>query len=334
MPGGLLGALWRTPELLLLIALAALTFGSIAAFGHLDPQAGLSVQTVVLILLGSFLMSVAIAIFAVVAGIGGGIIFTPLLLGFTNIDTLVVRATGLVVAMFSGLISAGPLLRRGIADLRLVFYCGLPITVGALAGAAAAAALARYFGASGDAVVRLLLGLILLGVAWLFVRGGARHDYPQAHPPGAIASALHLHGSYYEQTLLRQVPFTVRRPIAGALLFLVVGFVGGFFGLGGGWAILPVLNLVMAVPVKMAAGSSGLLLALGDAAAIWTYIGVGALLPLFAAPWMVGQVVGGILGARVLARVRVTIIRKLLIGVLLITSGKLLWRACATLGGF
>ena len=50
----------------------------------------------------SFLVSVLIAIIAVIAGVGGGVIFTPLLLAFTSFDTLVIRSTGLVVAMFSG----------------------------------------------------------------------------------------------------------------------------------------------------------------------------------------------------------------------------------------
>ena len=45
-------------------------------------------------------------------------------------------------------------------------------------------------------------------------------------------------------------------------LFLLIGFTGGFFGLGGGWAAVPLLNLVMSIPIKVATGSSGVLLAL------------------------------------------------------------------------
>ena len=52
----------------------------------------------------SFLVSVIIAIVAVITGVGGGVIFTPLLLAFTSFDTLLIRSTGLVVAMFLSLI--------------------------------------------------------------------------------------------------------------------------------------------------------------------------------------------------------------------------------------
>src|SRR4030042_6851723 len=40
-----------------------------------------------------------IGIVAVLGGVGGGVVFTPLMMGFTPIDSFVIRATGLVVAM-------------------------------------------------------------------------------------------------------------------------------------------------------------------------------------------------------------------------------------------
>jgi hypothetical protein len=117
------------------------------------------------------------------------------------------------------------------------------------------------------------------------------------------------------------------------MLFLLVGFTGGFFGLGGGWAVVPVLNLVMAAPLKVSAACSGVLLALGNASAIWPYIMYGALIPVFVAPWMVGQVIGGLMGAYILARIKVGIVRKILIVILLLTSLKLISRGVETLAG-
>ena len=52
---------------------------------------------------------------------------TPLMLAFTSIDTLIIRSTGLVVAMFSGLVATGPFMRKGLADIKLVFLGALPI---------------------------------------------------------------------------------------------------------------------------------------------------------------------------------------------------------------
>jgi uncharacterized membrane protein YfcA len=89
----------------------------------------------------------------------------------------------------------------------------------------------------------------------------------------------------------------------------------------------------MAVPLKVSAASSGVLLAMGNAAAIWPYITVGALIGVVAAPWMLGQVIGGIIGAHILASIKAGFVRNLLIALLLLTSVKLISRGLEGLLG-
>jgi uncharacterized membrane protein YfcA len=52
----------------------------------------------------------------------------------------------------------------------------------------------------------------------------------------------------------------------------------------------------------------------------------GALLALFVVPWMLGQVIGGILGAHILARIKAGFVRKILILLIIATSIKLVQR--------
>jgi hypothetical protein len=136
-----------------------------------------------------------------------------------------------------------------------------------------------------------------------------------------------------EESIGERINYHVTKAVPGIILFLLVGFTGGFFGLGGGWAVVPVLNLVMATPLKVSAACSGVLLALGNSCAIWPYIMYGALIPVFVAPWMIGQVVGGILGAHILAKIKAGIVRNILIVILLLTSIKLISRGLETLTG-
>jgi len=322
----------KIPELSLLL-LATLGCYSLA-FAVMPDIAvpSLPMMSVMDIVVASFVLSFVIAIVAVIAGIGGGVIFTPIVLGFTSIDTMVVRATGLVVAMFSGLISAAPLLRQGLVDIRLVYVCALPTVIGGMVGAWVAIAVENSMGTQGDALVRLLLGIMLLGVAYVFLHSGGRNDYPVAADPKGWAGRLGLNFTYFETSLDQSIRYQVARLGPAVGLFLLVGFVGGFFGLGGGWAMVPVLNLVMAIPLKAAAASSGVLLALGNAAAIWPYVVYGALVPLLVAPWMLGQVTGGILGAYLLSRVKVAVVRRLLIVMLCLTSVKLIHRGLQGFG--
>ena len=55
-------------------------------------------------------------------------------------------------------------------------------------------------------------------------------------------------------------------------------------------------------------------------------INVGALIGVVAAPWMLGQIIGGIVGAHVLSGIKAAFVRKLLIVMLFLTSLKLLSR--------
>jgi len=316
----------RIPELSLLIIGTIVIYIAMGLLSEVNDTNLLTSDGAWALVVGSFLLSFIIAIVAVLGGVGGGVIYTPVMLGFTSIDSLLVRSTGLVVAMFSGLVSSGPFMRKGLADIRIVFYCAIPIVVGAMLGAQVAIGMAESMGEEGDALVRLMLGLILVFIAVMFIMGGSKNEYPKPKKIDELSEKLDLKSSYYEESLNKTIHYRAVRALPGGILFLIVGFTGGFFGLGGGWAVVPVLNLVMAVPLKVSAASSGVLLAMGNAAAIWPYIMKGALIAVFAAPWMIGQVIGGILGAHILSKINAGFVRNVLIVLLILTSIKLISR--------
>ena len=83
----------------------------------------------------------------------------------------------------------------------------------------------------------------------------------------------------------------------GLSLCFVLGFSTVFVGLGAGWANVPALNLLMGVPMKLAAGTSGLVITMVNAPAAWIYFHQGAMLPIIVAPSLLGVM----LGARVVA---------------------------------
>jgi uncharacterized protein len=115
----------------------------------------------------------------------------------------------------------------------------------------------------------------------------------------------------------RQVDWQVHRTPTGLAVFLVIGVLAGMFGIGAGWANVPALNLLMGAPLKVSAGTSGLVLSLVDSSAAWVYINKGAVLPMIAVPSVVGMMLGAKIGARLLTVLKASVIRRLVIGVLL-----------------
>ena len=50
----------------------------------------------------------------------------------------------------------------------------------------------------------------------------------------------------------------------------------GIFGLGAGWANVPILKMIMGSPVKVTVATSGLALSVTDSTAAWIYMNKGA----------------------------------------------------------
>jgi uncharacterized membrane protein YfcA len=263
-----------------------------------------------LVLLG---LTTVLGVLAALAGIGGGVLFVPIvsgLLPFLNIDFI--RGAGLMVAL-SGALAAGPsLLRNNLAFLPLAIPIAVITSFAAIFGALIGLALPAQ-------LVQLLLGLVILGmfILMLFSKTTAPVQTGKRDP---IAQLLGLRGQYYDPQQARTVDWEPRRMALGLLLFSGVGLMAGMFGLGAGWANVPVLTMVMGVPLKIAVGTSYFLLAITDTSAAWIYMNRGAFIPLIIVPSVLGIMLGAKLGARLLVRIQPDMIRRVVLIVLLLAG--------------
>ncbi|MCH7836492.1 MAG: sulfite exporter TauE/SafE family protein [Chloroflexi bacterium] len=157
-------------------------------------------------------------------------------------------------------------------------------------------------------------------------------EWPRVERVDRFTAWLQLTQPYYESSTKRITEYRVTRAGLGVVAMVGVGLISGFFGLGAGWAVVPTMNLIMGVPLKVAAANSGIIIGMGDSMSVWPYILAGAVIPLFAALWLAGQVVGGLVGAQMLIRVRAGSIRMVMIGVLLFAGFGLMVRGLTTLG--
>ena len=315
----------QPPWLELTIMLTAVVLSyiglSIISFLSQPPAAGqMGNGTITLWLLAFFLLSFAIAVVGVLAGIGGGVIFTPIMMAFTPVNSVVIRATGLIVAMISGFITAGVFMKKGLGHFKLCVTLTVSQGIGALIGAQMAIYTANAFGDTGEGALRVILGCILVAVAVYFFTGGKKLEWPNIQNVDAITKWMGLEHTYYEESDGKVYTYKLTRILLGLICLFGVGFLGGFFGMGAGWAITPVQNLALGVPLKVAAANSGIIIGMVDCVAVWPYMLAGGIIPLFVLPWLTGQVAGGYLGAVALVKARVTVIRFILIGIMVFTS--------------
>jgi len=246
------------------------------------------------------------------------------MMGFTGVDSYIIRATGLVIAMATGLVASRRFLGRGLANIRIVLLAAVPYAGFAVIGALLAGYMKDTMGETGEAAIRLCLGVLVLGIALLLVFGGKRVQYPEVKNSDGLSERLGLAMSYYEESLDDVVNYKVNRAPIGVLLFCGVGLVSGLFGLGAGWAMVPTLNLVMLIPLKVAAASSSVLISIGDTAAAWQYMKDGAIFPPFIVPCLLGIMLGAFIGSRIMVRVSAGFIRYIIIAVMFGSGVKLL----------
>ncbi len=251
----------------------------------------------------------ALGIMAVMAGVGGGVLFVPIVGSFFPFHLDFVRGAGLIVAL-SGALAAGPgLLKANLANLRLALPVALIASTFSIVGAFVGLALPAD-------LLQIALGITISLIAVLFIFS-KNSEFPKVGEPDGVSKALKIGGSYYEPSAGRPVDWTVWRTPQGFLLFIFIGLVAGMFGLGAGWANVPVLNLLMGAPLKIAVGSSKFLLSITDTSAAWVYLNQGAVLAIIAVPSVVGIMIGSLVGVKLLAGAKPKIVRTLVIVMLL-----------------
>lgn len=268
-----------------------------------------------------------IGILAAMSGVGGGVVFTPLFMGFTSIDSYVIRTTGLFIAMAGSLVASKHFLKNGVANIRIILIGALPYAFFAVLGAILAGYLKTTLGDSGEALLRGALGILVVGIACIFIFFGKKTEYPEVSRVDKFTQRLHLSSPYWERSLDNVVDYKVTRSGQGLLLFCFVGLISGLFGMGAGGAMIPVFNMVMMAPLKVAATCSTVMISIGSTAAVWPYIRGGGMLPLFAVPCMIGLMVGAAIGARIMVKIKAGFIRWIIIFVMIGSGIRLISKA-------
>jgi uncharacterized membrane protein YfcA len=247
-------------------------------------------------------------IIAVLGGVGGGVLYVPIISGFFPFHLDFVRGTGLLVAL-SGALAAGPgLLKMNMASLRLAIPVALIASTMAIVGAMVGLALPTH-------IVQILLGATILGIVVIMFTA-KKSEYPEVKQADPLSSSLRICGIYHEASTGKDIDWCVHRTPMGLATFIIIGFMAGMFGLGAGWANVPVLNLMMGAPLKISVATSKFLLSITDTSAAWIYLNKGCVIPMMVIPSLIGIMLGSFVGVRILKVAKPAFIRWMVIAIL------------------
>ncbi|WP_374928899.1 sulfite exporter TauE/SafE family protein [Kytococcus sedentarius] len=190
-------------------------------------------------------------------GGGGGIIAVPALIHLMGQDPHQATTTSLVVVLMTSVVG---IVQHGRAG-RVAWSEGLVFGVLTVGGAAVGSV---WSARVPPQVLMLSLGALLVAVAGLMARRAAA--LARAHRAGPTSS---------DAVTVRR-PLVSTRPLRvdlGRLPVVVAvatgaGVLTGFFGVGGGFAVVPALTLVLALPMARAVGTSLLVMVVTAAASL------------------------------------------------------------------
>ena len=221
-------------------------------------------------------------------GGGGSILTVPALVYVLGQDTKAATTGSLLIVGITALAGLAAHAREG----RVRFLQGLLFGVLGIAGSWAGSRLSASV--PPNVLLAAFSMLMLVVAAVMFTRSRrARHT-----PAGSTDVSA--------QPIITFSPWTCHCPRAVRVVVTAsaVGLLTGFFGVGGGFAVVPALVLALGFTMPVAVGTSLLVIAINSASALVARAGHGmhldwALLGAFTASAIVGSFAGGRLASRV-----------------------------------
>jgi len=217
-----------------------------------------------------------------VLGAGGSVVTVPILVYALHEDVQTAAVTSLLIVAATAAVGAATHFREGTVRLPTALALSAVAAAGSVAGSGLRAMM------SGRVFLLAFAGLLAL-VAALLWRG-----------PRAAS------GTARECVLRPGLRDCSRLGIAG----LAVGLLTGFFGVGGGFVIVPTLMLVLAFPARDAVGTSLVVVSLASLLALVPSLRQGSIAWAIAIPFAAGGAFGAAFGAGLSRRLPEAFVRR------------------------
>lgn len=272
------------------------------------------------------LVGLAVGVVVGALGAGGGILSVPILVFLLAQDPYAAAASSLVIVAFTAVTSIGHHARHRNVRWKAGLTFGALSVIGAFAGSRLSVLVPP------DVLMFLFAGMLAVVAVAMFRRAAATRRDEHAAPPAAEPDGAEPDGagrdeattddagtasagpSGIETVAAEQAPAagsssieppSARGPLAVVVAATATGFLTGFFGVGGGFIVVPILVMVLRLGIRSAAGTSLLVMIIASVAGLLSRIGTPVQVDwLVTALFTAGSAIGGLIGGPVSARVR------------------------------
>lgn len=233
-------------------------------------------------------------------GLGGGLVVTPVLTLLLGVDIKYAIGASLVATIATSSGSAAAYVRDGLSNIRLAMLLEIGTVFGALFGAYLGSVISTH-------ILSIVFGVVMLQTAYQSARGHEEHE--SEIPPDPLAEKLGLNAEY--KTPQGIVAYQVHRVRLGILLMFGAGTFSGLLGIGSGSLKVPAMDIAMRIPFRVSTATSNFMIGVTAAASAGVYLGRGQIEPNIALPVMLSVVTGSLIGAKVMPKLPVKLLRQI-----------------------
>lgn len=230
-------------------------------------------------------------------GLGGGVVIVPMLALLFKVDLRFAIGASLISVIATSSGSAAAYVREGFSNIRIGMFLEIATTAGAVLGAW----LATRTPTRGIAIV---FGLVLLYSGYVSLK---QHT-DKIVPPNKWSTRLKMNGSFPHRDGTEQ-EYAVTHITGGFVTMAGAGILSGLLGIGSGAVKVLAMDQVMRMPFKVSTTTSNFMIGVTAAASAGIYLRRGYIDPALAAPVMIGVLIGSLIGAKLLVRSNVKMLR-------------------------
>lgn len=259
-------------------------------------------------------MGLGAGVLGALFGLGGGIIFVPLLMlvfGLAPAEAVAVSLIGIV----AGSVGASTVfVDKGLSNVRL----GLLLEITTAAGAIIGAIVAVYLD---DVILMVVFSVIVIYSGIRMILDPER----VVEPTGGSDDPMTF--EYSDEANGEHVKYEVQNIKGGMVMCTAAGMISSMTGVGGGAIKVPLMNIYMHIPIKAASATSSYMIGITAFSGAITYFLGGQVLLEYAAGVAIGAFLGALVGTRLARKINGKHLRKYFSVVLFFMAGLVLLQA-------
>ncbi|WP_243665912.1 sulfite exporter TauE/SafE family protein [Vulcanisaeta sp. JCM 16159] len=235
-------------------------------------------------------------ILGALAGLGGGVVLTPVLTLFLSVPIIYATGSALISTISTSAGSASVYVRKRLANDRIGISLVTATTTGAIVGSLTANYVYTHHLTW---IIYVIFGLVLLASIIPTVQRSTC-ELPPPRNPDRTTRAFRLYGVCYDPALKIWYRYWGIRWWLGWLIMLFAGFISGLLGIGSGALKVLAMDWGMNLPMKVSTTTSNFMIGVTAATSGSLYWFFGYISPFIAACTAIGVLLGSRIGTRML----------------------------------